>query len=137
VVTDELGQRRGLLIANRSLKGIGPTMAVEFNRPFGFWGLSLFGAARGSVVFRDSDAVVFRRLGARTDRTYRKEDADKVMGIGEAEIGLEWRRCLSARADVFIRGGYEGQLWQEAGSPNNPAGDLGFEGFSLALGFAR
>ncbi|MFH1922684.1 MAG: Lpg1974 family pore-forming outer membrane protein, partial [Planctomycetota bacterium] len=136
VATDELGQRRGLLIANRSFQGLGPTMAAEFNRPFGFWGLSLFGGARGSVVFGDSDAVVFSRTSS-GDATYRNDDADKVMGIGEAEIGLEWRRSFSSRADVFIRGGYEGQLWQEAGSPNNPAGDLGFEGFSLALGFAR
>ena len=59
------------------------------------------------------------------------------MGVGEAEVGLQWSRQLGRGASLFARFGYEGQLWHEAGSPSAWAGNLGFEGFNLALGIDR
>jgi len=63
------------------------------------------------------------------------DKASEVLGIGELELGLQWTRRLDNGTDVFLRGTYEGQLWSDSGTPT--LGYLGFQGFGVALGFAR
>jgi hypothetical protein len=84
------------------------------------------------VVFGDCD-----KSYRTSNRFFDLNDSDVVMGIGEGELALEWARELASGSRLFVRGGYEGQLWHEAGSPNSPYGDLGFEGASVAFGFTR
>jgi len=116
--------------AHRIYKGIGPTVAMELERPVGLCGLSLLGAVRGSALFGDEEYWFF------APPTQTKTE-HVILGIAEIEIGVQWACDLRNGTRAFARGGYEGQLWSDAGSPNTPNGDMGFEGFSLALGFAR
>ncbi|MHC4405785.1 MAG: Lpg1974 family pore-forming outer membrane protein [Planctomycetota bacterium] len=131
-VPDVYPPPRGKFVSShRTFRGIGPTVAVELHRPLRFWGLSLLAGARGSVLFGDDDAQILSHYDNFAKYT------DDSLGVGEAEIALEWAREFSSGGQLLIRGGYEGQLWHEAGSPNWPEGDLGFEGLSFAFGFAR
>lgn len=61
---------------------------------------------------------------------------DEALAISEVEIGVEWRRCTRL-GEVHVRGGYEGQLWHNAGGPFNEVLDLGLEGFSIGVALMR
>lgn len=132
VDADAIPRFNGDLIVNRIYKGIGPTVAIELERPVGLCGLSLLGAARGSVLFGDEESSFVDSPGYPYVKT-----EHVILGIAEIEIGVQWACDLSNGVRAFARGGYEGQLWSDAGSPNTPNGDMGFEGFSVAFGFAR
>jgi hypothetical protein len=123
------------LAAREVFEGLGPTVSIELHRPMGSSGLAVFAAARGSVLFGNADLFAGEVEGGIQDVLV--YDGHKSLGIGEAEIGLEWSRELAAGGSFLFRAGYEGQLWHDSGSPSFRIGDLGFEGFSLALGLSR
>ena len=101
---------------------------------------ALYGSVRGSALFGKTDFHIDAIDHNPADwrfREYNWNDSAAIIGVAEAEIGVEWTRTLSSSCHLFVRFGYEGQLWLDAGSPNSPTGDLGFDGFSLAFGFNR
>lgn len=137
-VVDDQGDLWESLRFQRRFEGAGPTMSLEFRRDIASSGFAVLAGLRGSVLFgentvfgqetyTDWDEVAITRIN----------DNDVTLGIGEVELGLEYSRQLASGGRVFFRGTYEGQLWLDAGSPNSTEGDLGFEGFGLAVGFDR
>jgi hypothetical protein len=124
----------GVLGIRNCFEGLGPTVSIELHRPIGSRGLAVFAGARGSLLFGGAD--LFTGHFEVVQDLY-MHNADTLIGVGEAEIGLEWSRELPIGGSLLLRAGYEGQLWHEAGSPSFKIGDLGFEGFSLALGLSR
>jgi hypothetical protein len=57
------------------------------------------------------------------------------MMVGELGFGLQYSHPVSNVASAFIRAGYEGQIWFDAGGPISPYGDLGLHGLLIAIGF--
>lgn len=136
VLDDQAAVTEGLLF-ERNFEGAGPTMSLEYRREIATSGFAVLAGLRGSVLFGERTAV-----GQETDLFWDEvditstHDNTSVLGIGEVELGLEYARQLDwGRA--FFRGTYEGQLWLDGGTPNSTEGDLGFEGFGLAVGFDR
>lgn len=127
-----------LVVAHRNFRGLGPIVGLDWRRPVRSWGF--FGGVRGSVLFGETDlhidAIDYNPADWRY-REYNWSDSAAIIGVAEAEIGVEWTRTLASGAILFLRFGYEGQLWLDAGSPNSCNGNLGFDGFSLAFGFDR
>lgn len=126
-----------LVVGYRDFKGLGPIVGLDWRRPVGSWGI--FGGVRGSLLFGETDLHI-DAIRFEYDPRYHSfdwNDSAAIIGVAEAEIGVEWTRTLASGAILFLRFGYEGQLWLDAGSPNSPNGNLGFEGFSLAFGFDR
>lgn len=111
----------------QSFEGIGPTVAMELTRAIGF-NLSFYAQARGSVTFGERDEyLVYDFVGGGS--AYTRSGADEMISVGELGIGLQ--ADLGA---LFIRGGYEGQIWWNAGSPNEGIGDMGLHGFNVSAG---
>jgi hypothetical protein len=126
-------------------EGYGPTVALELHRPVGCRDLALFGSFRGSVLFGDVASNVqdleYEVPGGpllENDDIYCYA-GDNVVGILEAQIGVELTRQLPRGANLLVRLGYEGQIWDGIGSPCEPQGGppLGFEGLILDLGLSR
>jgi hypothetical protein len=119
----------------RRFEGVGPTIAVEVERPIGNCGLAFVGIFRGSLLFgdKDLDRVEFNGSGGGPP-IVTLDKASEVLGIGEIELGLQWTRKMAC-GDFFVRGTYEGQLWSDSGSPT--LGYLGFEGFGIGCGLTR
>lgn len=122
----------------QEFEGIGPSLSAELRRPLAEGGLALVAATRGSVLFGQSeqrlDAINYSPLVRRITLL---PDSDRVVGCGEAEIGLEWSHALASGGRWYLRGTYEGQLWLGGGSLESNQGNLGFQGFSFALGLDR
>jgi hypothetical protein len=56
------------------------------------------------------------------------------MTIGELGFGVQYSREVTRTAVMFVRLGYEAQVWFDAGGPLSTSGDLGLEGIVLGFG---
>ena len=63
------------------------------------------------------------------------DNLSEASGIFEIALGFEVARDLERAGRIFTRGQYHGQLWTAAGAPT--LSFLGFEGFSVGLGWER
>jgi hypothetical protein len=136
------------LLSSQSFQGVGPTLALEARRPVGIMGLTVFGSARGSVVFgsaHQSAVLPDTSAGAEDHR-------DVGMPIGELELGLEYSRVVGG-SRLFGQVALVGQDWFGAGNASRsssgvlPGGnvngspgaytgdsDIEFLGLSIRLG---
>jgi hypothetical protein len=127
----------GQIDYQHELEGVGPTMALSARRPL-LRDVQLVCAARGSVLFGESESRLEASEDTTPSTTVRTTGRDDLLSIGEARIGLEW---LSAPR----RGGWqwllstsmEGQIWGNVGSAANETDDLGFFGMSVGAGFTH
>jgi hypothetical protein len=124
----------------RQQRGAGPTLALTAVRPMTD-NLHMFGTARGSVLFGDTDANFFGGEDqdlATPFNTFRVTTRDDVWSIGEVQVGLRWlARRTSGGWQPFASGAAEGQIWNGAGSATSEDGDLGFVGFTVGIGVLR
>ena len=120
-----------------TFEGVGPTVFLDVERSIGQTGFSVVGGLRGSVLFgRRRYNLLWLDLGEGADwevtqRGYR------ATGVLEASIGVQYNVCLCRGTDAFARCTWEGQLWNDVGSPTTVKGDLAMEGLSIAVGITR
>ena len=122
----------------KRLDAIGPTFSLEGQRVTRLECFSLFANFRGSLLSGKA------RWASPTE----SQDTDDIGSILEMQIGGELKWQFRRRGALFIRGGWEQQVWLGAGSfftsAGVPAGeilaiqpddhDLGFMGFFTSLG---
>jgi len=126
-----------LVVHDHGFEGFGPTVSLEVIHPFGDGGFDLYGALRASVLFGDAyqDILEIKNAGADVGRdSYRGEE---TLSIAEIAMGVQYSYETSGGTLYFVRGGYEGQIWFDAGGPIGTTGDMALEGLSLAFGFDR
>ena len=129
----------GREVFTSDFEGVGPTFALEVQRQVSCcWGV--YGNVRHSVLFGDWNTSNLTRAiipSPPVDATVvTTGGSEEPLQITEVEIGLEWRRPLAANV-LYVRGGYEGQLWHAAGGPFNQSLDLGLHGFGFSAGVLR
>jgi len=129
-------------ISDDGFDGAGPTFAIEARRPLGCWGLSLFGSARGALLFGESRLSAFETnqvtLGTsstvlNTTLTQDTEHRDDLLGVAELQLGAEWS-CDLGSTRVFVQPAFVGMFYDGPGTATSTTGNLGFVGFSLAAG---
>ncbi|MCA9041539.1 MAG: hypothetical protein KDA65_14395 [Planctomycetaceae bacterium] len=117
-------------------EGFGPTLSVEWNRPFDSCsGLSVYSRARGSILFGDAYQNVYEVKNAGANVGYDTYSGDESLAIGELGLGLQYSMLVGCDWELFLRGGYEAQLWWDAGGPVRTQGDMALHGLSLGFGF--
>ena len=129
---------RGQVDFSHRLQGIGPTLSARASWPL-ICNLTLFGQARGSLLFGDGTAQLTggEDLDLATPLiTSRPSERNDILPIGELQLGLEWIGDDShhSRWQPFVQGALEGQLWSGAGNASSEDGNLGFVGFNIAAG---
>ena len=91
-------------------EGVGITFGLDMRAPLGHTGLAVFSSVRSSTLF-----------GTAQDNG---EDLDDVtFYIAEAQMGLEYRRCLSG-GELKLHVLAEAQSWMAATSPPGGVGGL-------------
>jgi hypothetical protein len=120
------------MLHKQRFEGFGPMLALEVNRPLGDNGLSLIMHLRGSILFGDASQTILDQADGSNSMSFRQIDSDKQIGIGELGLGVRYSLGI-----WYLQGGWEGQLWTDAGGPIRNTGDMGFHGFSLNFGFNR
>lgn len=140
-------QQTDTLRSRHWFEGLGPTAALEAWRPLGF-GLSLYGSARGSVLFGNgkhkagqvsiSQSVSDPSVVPWSTATFQEAAAsrDDILPIAEVEAGLEWFDEIGGSI-VFLQAALVGQVWFDAGSASSEKGNLGLFGLSLSAGMQR
>lgn len=101
--------------------GVGPTMGVDALCPLGSSKFSVFGSARGSLLFGrgHQEAVAFGDGVAHADS--RRFDTE---GVLEAEVGLQWERCLG-NVQLLVRPALNSQLYIGGGNARGVTDDFG------------
>ncbi len=130
---------QGTIDFRQKTEGLGPTIALRTQRPISCQ-LSLFGMARGALIFGDGDrsltAVEDLDLDAELQLTTNETSSrDDVVPIGELQVGLQWLPPTNGAWAPYIHIAMEGQLWGGVGSASDEDGNLGFYGFNVAVGF--
>ena len=120
-------------------EGFGPTLSMMMSRPFGDKGLGFYVNARTSILFGDRNQTITELKAGATAPVYGTDTAsgDEALIISELGVGLMYARPIKHNCIAFVRGGYEGQVWFDAGNPVNTRGDMVLEGLSLAFGIMR
>ena len=122
----------------KRLDAIGPTFSLEGQRVTRLRCFSVFANFRGSLLSGKS----------RWASPGESQDTDDISSILEMQIGGELNWHLPRRGALFLRSGWEQQVWLGAGSffgsTGTPVGeildvqpddhDLGFMGFFVSLG---
>ena len=130
---------------SQAFNGIGLTGGANLYRPlFNSKHLSWYTNMRGSVMFGDRSY----NYQAGTDiifpasATANYKLSGDTLGIIEIATGPQWQMQMKRGGQFFVRGGFEGQLWLNAGTIDNTPfdsslGNIGFGGFSVATGIIR
>lgn len=122
----------------REYHGLGPSVELDAKKRIGCSRFS--GVANGSGAFlfgkKTINRTVFGDASPQPASPFLTlDEADEVVGIGEAGFGLEWTATTARGSELTFRGTYEGSLWAEAGAPT--LGFLGFQGFAIQAEFRR
>jgi hypothetical protein len=141
------------ILSGHSFHGAGPVLAVEARRPLGGTGLSLYGNARGSLLFGSAtQSSQFLANALRNDDANPSVVSDhrnRVIPVAELEAGLEYRVAVGV-AEWFGQVTLVGQDWLGAGNASRSANfafpggfpvggtgednDIGFLGLGLRFG---
>lgn len=120
---------------DHSFEGVGPTLGLDLKRQIGDSRFFLVTGGRASVLFGN----YWEDAGENYHNWGEVEviEEPQVKAVGEAGIALEYEREIRGNAILLVRGGYEGHMWFQGGGPNSDGGDLGLEGFAVAIGLIR
>lgn len=128
-----------ILTQTSRFEGIGPSVFAEFKRPIAGSGFSMIANARGTVLFGDTtwgDDFLVEPISGRSDN---------VVGVGEMQLGFEYRRPIGYGAIGFVQCLWEGQVWSEASAisvdqvqrVHGERDHLGLAGIALSFGISR
>ncbi len=134
-VFDANGALDEQVVHRHDFEGFGPTVSLFFHQQFGQSNWGGYGNLRGSILFGDRNQSIHevKNGGANVGQDF--FDSSEVMTIGEIGLGIQYSRSINCdRSLVFVRAGYEGQVWFDAGGPLSTTGDLGLEGLVLSFG---
>ena len=131
------------------LAGAGPTLSALIVNRLGSWPVGGYVTGRSSLLAVQSEQRIYEMKGAYTTEFEDIADQRKVIGNFELGVGLQFEHCLCAPtcaptcatyasgASLFVRVGYEAQLWLDAGGPVDSSGAIGLDGVVLAIGLNR
>ncbi len=146
--TTNLLRDSDLVTTGRNFGGVGPTGVVELRRRLGASGFSLYGAARGSVLFGGTRQQSFQRtvvsqqvtVGTAAPKTTTTSTlfqgtrvGDETIPMGDFEVGVNWTRPAWGML-VFVQAGVVDQTWFGSGTATSESGNLGVFGMRFTAG---
>jgi hypothetical protein len=121
-----------------TFEGVGPTVFVDFKAPIRSSRLSIIGGLRGSVLFgRRYTLEDYTDLVAPVTTATELWRDNRTTSMIDASFGLQYDRCLTNGVDGFVRMTWEGQTWNDVGSPTTSDGDMSMQGLCIAFGILR
>jgi hypothetical protein len=148
--TVNLIQDSDVVTSGRGFDGVGPTGVVVVRRWLGETGFSLYGVARGSVLFGSTRVQSFQRTVLNQQTTVAPAapktvsasilvqgvtSGDETIPMGDFEVGANWTRPLGAVL-VFVQAGLVNQTWFGSGTATSASGDMGVFGLRFTAGLS-
>jgi hypothetical protein len=134
--------------AGHNFGGVGPTAALEVRRRIGQTGLSVYGSARGSVLFGHEKMQGFQNTmlneqitpaGGRTQTLttstlfQQASTGENTVPMADVEVGVDWARVIG-RARLSFTVGFVDQTWFGVGTATAEDGHLGLLGLRCTAG---
>jgi hypothetical protein len=133
-VFDAGGALSEQVIHTHGFVGFGPTVGVNGVQSIGQSNWGVYGRARASVLFGERSQDIYEVKNGGANIGHDTFEGDEIMTIGELGFGLQYSHALNATYSSFVRVGYEGQVWFDAGGPTSTSGDLGLHGLLVGFG---
>jgi hypothetical protein len=149
ITTFKLTEDSEFLNSGRNFAGAGPTSFLELHRRIGQTRLSLYGSARGSVLFGDIGTDSFQSTVVQgtikppkgkttTVNTSTFELAstsrDHTLTMGDFEVGADWTQPYG-RLLLLLRAGLVNQTIFNSGTATSSHGNVGQYGLRFTAGF--
>lgn len=115
-------------------QGAGPTASAHLTRGVGASPFGIFAQTRGSLVIADTEQRIYEMKGAFTTELEDIAIQREVLGNLEFGLGIQYSQSIGRSAGMFVRAGYECQLWLDAGGPVDSHSAVGLDGITLAAG---
>jgi Legionella pneumophila major outer membrane protein precursor len=112
----------------------GPTVSAQLTRGMGASHFGIFAATRASLLVSETEQRIYEMKGAFTTELEDIAIQREVLGNLELGLGLQYEQPLGQSASLFVRTGYECQLWLDAGGPVDSHSTIGLNGITLGLG---
>jgi hypothetical protein len=106
-----------VLAASHNFNGFGPTFSIQGQRQVGDSPFSLYGTARGSILFGSAHTVA--SIGSSLATSQQTD----VLPIGEIEVGGQWGK-VRGNYRLFAQLGFVGQAWFGGGNASQGASTL-------------
>jgi hypothetical protein len=134
--------------SGRNFGGVGPTGVFEVRRRLGGTGFSLYGLARGSVLFGPDRLQSYQRtvlnqqttVGSAAPKTVASsigfqggQRGENTIPMADFEAGVDWTRQFG-HVLMFVQAGLVNQTWFDSGSATSTSGDTGFFGLRFTAG---
>jgi hypothetical protein len=127
--------------SRQTFTGGGMTLGIDGVRSLGESCFSLYGSARGAVLFgkgrQETTASItdIDATGVRTDSaTITKSGGFDILSVLELEAGVQWTKCVG-NCELFLRPSVVSQVYYDGGSSTSRSGDFGLFGGALSAGF--
>lgn len=105
------------ITSGHNFRGAGPTLGIEARRDLGFWGLGLYGSARGSLLYGTGRQNAFL-VGSGSLVATASASRSDVIPVTELELGLDWCKQIK-QCRFFVQAAVVGQVWYGAGNAAN------------------
>ncbi len=116
------------------LAAAGPTLSAQLTRGIGASHFGIFAATRASLLVSETEQRIYEMKGAFTTELEDIAIQREILGNLELGLGLQYEQAIGQSASMFVRTGYECQLWLDAGGPVDSHSTVGLDGITLALG---
>ena len=117
-----------------ALAAAGPTLSAQLTRGIGDSNFGIFAATRASLLVSETEQRIYEMKGAYTTELEDIAIQREILGNLELGLGLQYQQAIGQSASMFVRTGYECQLWLDAGGPVDSHSTIGLDGITLALG---
>jgi hypothetical protein len=94
----------------------------------------IFAATRASLLVSEAEQRIYEMKGAFTTELEDIAIQREILGNLELGLGLQYEQAIGQSASMFVRTGYECQLWLDAGGPVDSQSTIGLDEITLALG---
>ncbi|MCA9127129.1 MAG: hypothetical protein KDB22_08585 [Planctomycetales bacterium] len=112
----------------------GPTISAQLSRGLGIGRFGYFATGRGSLLTGETDQRIYEMKGAFTTELEDIAIQREILSNFEVGIGLQYWQAIGPSALLFVRSGYEAQLWLDAGGPVDSHSTIGLEGIAFSVG---
>ncbi|WP_235952102.1 Lpg1974 family pore-forming outer membrane protein [Crateriforma spongiae] len=119
-----------------SFRGVGPTVSMMFTQPLWKSRFSLYGNLRGSLLMAETEQYIYEMKGAYTTELVDIAEQREILTNLEMGLGIQFGQSIGRRAGMFVRAGYETQVWFDAGGPVDSHSTIGLDGITLGAGLS-
>jgi hypothetical protein len=136
------------ITAGHNFGGVGPTLFLELRRRIAETRFSIYGTARGSVLFGDESMTAFQQTVEKAKITPKtgpattintstlfsgRSTGEETVPVGDFEVGVNWTKD-AGRARLYLQAGIVNDTWFNTGSATTLHGLLGFYGLQIMAG---